>query len=406
MVRHWKVTTMIISIIGMFVLYYMNVANEVETYPSFTLTTEKGSFDTVQMIHLYGDYENEESSQLFSLSGKETMYVQQMPYLERLSGFYRYAELERLMQLYPAYMRGKNADVSTYSESDFYIVQAEVNWGTYSGNRRSHIAFDLSVLHKELNKDARFHIEVPQSDQDSFLSLEDMYTVGEQLYLVTNHLREHSDGSTLFELRVYTIQLDRGKLTNSDVIYTWEQENPGEEIEVTSIENNHSIIADQRMLLVSRVSEAGMEVEDDLELIKNDAVDYEVIAYDFRTKGLETYKVPRAVKDGAKFISYEDNSDVYMIQKNGDELEILEWKVGSDEQTEPMKVPINRKPNTYITSFMGEHLYVYVSDQSHGKNIGELHVFYIPTGEWIYYGEVIADRSLSSEENVIIHKIE
>ena len=406
MVKHWKVTTMVVCIIGMFVIYYMDVANEVETYPSFTLTTEKGSFDSVQMLHLYGDYETNASTHLFSLNGKETMYVQQMPYLERLSGFYRYAELERLKQLYPSYMRGKNNDVSTFSESDFYIVQAEVNWGKSSASTSSHVSFDLSVLHKELHKDARFHIDVPQSDQDSFLSLEDMYTVGERLYLVTNHLRESNDGSTLFELRVYTIQLDRGKLTNSDVIYTWEQENPGEEIQVTSIKRNHSIIADQRMLLLRRVNDAGIEIENDQKVIKSNEVDYEFIAYDFRTKGLETYKIPRDVKDGAQIISYEDNSDVYMIQENGDELEIIEWKLGSDEQTEPITVPINRKPNMYTTSFIKEHLYVYVSEESYGKNIGELHVFYVPTGEWIYYGEVIADRSLSNGENVIIHKIE
>src|SRR5699024_12194672 len=126
----------------------------------------------------------------------------------------------------------------------------------------------------------------------------------------------------------------------------------------------------KHIMILRRMNESENKRENDQKVIKSNEVYYKFIVYDYRTKGLETYKIPRDVKDGAQIISYEDNSDVYMIQENGDELEIIEWKLGSDEQTEPITVPINRKPNMYATSCIKEQQYEYASEESNGKNIG------------------------------------
>lgn len=407
MVKHWKVMMTTVFIIVIFSFFYIQLKKEVETYPSFALETKKGDVEAVTSIELQGDYQTENSSQSFTVNLEGTTYIQQMPYLQRLSGFYKYKDMERLKQLYPAYMRGKEDALSTYTENDLYVVQAGMQWGEYGGGNPANIAFNLSVLHKELNKQARFNISMPEADQETFMSLEDMYAVGEQLYLITSHLRNVDKGLEVFELRVYTVQLDRGKITNSDVIYTWNQESPLEEIMITSIENNHTIMADQRMLLLKRVIQEGVPIENELEIDKlSGDVSHELIAYDFRTKGLETYQLPSQVKNGARFISYEDNSNVYMIQENDEDLVIIEWKLGSDEQPDPLVVPIDGPVKSYTTSLIGEYLYVYARRGFQENSLGEVHALYVPTGEWVYTGEVTIERPLTDEEEVIINEIE
>lgn len=408
MVNHWKTIGLIVCVTLIFSLFYVQMSREVETYPTFTLETIEGNLDVVHPITLYGDFHTGEHTHLFSYNLQETMYVQQMPSLERLSGFYTYAEIERLEQLYPAYMRGKVDDLSMYTESDLYVVQADMDWGTYKDDEPVNMAFNLSVLHKELQKEARMTIEIPKRDQSSFISLEKMYAVGEDLHIVTSHSRDSKNGMTVFDIRVYTIQLDRGKIGSTDVIYTWEQEDFTEHIQVTPIENPHSILADQRMLLLKAIVGGDTDIENDLQIHKNqaDKVSYELIAYDFRSKSLETFKIPSQVKNGAEFISYEDNSDVFLIQKNKEKLEVIEWQLGSDEQPGPLIVPTSNPIHSYTTSFQGEYLYIYVNSNASNKNIGELHVLYVPTGEWVYAGELMSNRPLKDEEDVLIHSIE
>lgn len=408
MVNHWKTIGLIVCVTLIFSLFYVQMSREVETYPTFTLETIEGNLDVVHPITLYGDFHTGEHTHLFSYNLQETMYVQQMPSLDRLSGFYTYAEIERLEQLYPSYMRGKVDDLSMYTESDLYVVQADMDWGTYKDDEPVNMAFNLSVLHKELQKEARMTIEIPKRDQSSFISLEKMYAVGEDLHIVTSHSRDSKNGMTVFDIRVYTIQLDRGKIGSTDVIYTWEQEDFTEHIQVTPIENPHSILGDQRMLLLKAIVGGDTDIENDLQIHKNqtDKVSYELIAYDFRSKSLETFKIPSQVKNGAEFISYEDNSDVFLIQKNKEKLEVIEWQLGSDEQPGPLIVPTSNPIHSYTTSFQGEYLYIYVNSNASNKNIGELHVLYVPTGEWIYAGELMSNRPLKDEEDVLIHSIE
>lgn len=408
MIKHWKTIGLVVFVSIIFSLFYVQMSREVETYPTFTLETTEGNVEVVHPITLYGDFHTGEHTHLFSYNLQETMYVQQMPSLERLNGFYKYAEMERLEQLYPAYMRGKVDDVSMYTESDLYVVQADMDWGTYKNDEPVNMAFNLSVLHKELQKEARMTIEIPKRDQSSFISLEKMYAVGEDLHIVTSHSHDSDHGLTVFDLRVYTIQLDRGKIGSTDVIYTWEQEDFTEDIRVAPIENHDSILADQRMLLLKAIVEEDTDIENDLQISKNqtEKVSYELIAYDFRTKSLDTFKLPSQVKDGAEFISYEDNSDVFLIQENQEKLEVIEWQLGSDEQPGPLMVPTNNPVHSYTTSYQGEYLYIYVNSKAPNKNIGELHVLYVPTGEWVYAGDLMTNRPLKDEEEVIIHSIE
>lgn len=406
--KRWKTIGTVVFIISMFTLYYVQQMKEVDTYPSFTLHMNEGDSEVVKPVKLYGDYIQEENTRLFSLDLEQTMYIERMPYLERLNGFHHSAEIDRLQQDHPSYMRGKEDDRSVYTENDGYIVQSRMKWGTYKGNVLEGDAFELSVLHKELDKQARFTIPIPEEDQASFGELEKMYAVGEELHLVTTHHRENKSGEHVLELRVYTVQLERGKISHVDVIYTKEQEDRAEETMFTPIRNPHSIMSEQRMLLLQAVAAEPVDIEEALRLetYEDVNVDYKMLAYDFRTKGFETYSIPSAITDGAEIISYEDNHHVYLTEMIDDKLHITEWSLGNEEPVESIAVPTDGSPETYETANIEDHIYVYVEDQKRDTTIGEIHVLHVPTGEWVYAGEVQTDRPLKEDEDVTIHGIE
>lgn len=406
--KQMKIIGFSLFIVGMFSVYYAQAMNDIRAYPSLALETEEGDHEAVKNVTLYGDYNLEGVDHPFYLNLNQTKYMEQTSYLEGLSGFGQPAEIIRLKREYPSYMRGKDDNLSMYTESDMYIVQAGMKWGTYRGQQSSEDAFELAVLHKELEKQVRFTISVPEADQSSFRMLETMYAVGEQLHLVTSHEHENSDGGTIYELRIYTVQLDRGIITRMDIVHTWEVDHTIQESGVVPIKNTHSIRSDQRMLLLKRVIHEEVELEDGLQIdeqIKG-KIDYELLAYDFRTKGFETYSLPEAITDRAKIVSYEDNSTLVVTQIVDGEMHVLEWTLGEEKQMETTVVPVERPGSDYVATLTDNHMYIYVQTHARDLRIGELHILHVPTGEWIYKGDVTTDRPLKTGEEIMIQRIE
>ncbi len=406
--KHFKIIGVSLFIVGVFSVYYAQAISEVRSYPSFVLETKEGEPEIVENTTIYGNYSLAGVYHPFSHALNQTKYMEQASYLEGLNGFGQPAEIKRLEHDYPSYMRGKDGSLEMYTESDLYIVQAAIKWGTYRQSASIGDAFELAVLHKELKKQVRFTIPIPEADQDSFRMLETTYAVGERLHLITSHELDSSDGETHVELRIYTVQLDRGKISRMDVVHTWELDDSHQESDVIPIKNHHSIVSDQRMVLLKRVVHDSVDLEDVLQIDEQVAgnIHYELIAYDFRTKGFETYPLPTEIADGAKIISYEDNSTLYVTQIVDSELHILEWTLGEEEHLESTVVPLERTPRDYVAEMIDHHIYIYVDAHGRDQRVGELHVLHIPTGEWLYKGELMMDRPLRTAEEVELERIE
>ncbi|WP_079504524.1 hypothetical protein [Mesobacillus jeotgali] len=405
MKKYWKIITITAVIVLSLGTFYVNSTLSAESNPEFIIKTISGNAEEIKPLILQGSYTDTSSNSYvntnLSITAKGSTY-QNRSFLDQIIG-QPPAVIKDFQEKYRTFMRGKDPFVTCFFENEEFLAYANVDYKIDS-LRSSDFKFDISVLNKEDGKIESFMIEVPDSEELEYISVDDVQKVEGKLYLITRNTMRNNENFSEGE-HIYTINLANRKISDhEDIIH-----NTNAQIDTrTNVQliSTDPIKANEHLILVK----TELKVIEETESIREEILNQEIISYNLATKEKEIIDVPELQLDENQ-LSFFDGSQIYFTRLNEQELLVTPYSLIEDKIGKAYSIQLsgeNGDMGGHMTAIKDGKLYIASSQLSPNLKINaDVVVADVNTGETLFRGQItLKDSSKEARRfDLYLHEI-
>src|SRR5690625_2366690 len=215
--KYWKLMTLAIFVLVVFSGFYINYTTISERYPEFSFHKLEGEEKVIEPVIVNGDYyKGMFSPEPFRVQQTGTTYLRDESFMDRLSGYYRPFDIERLQKEYRTFMRGKEEEPKNFFENDEILAYGAIPYDMWSFENYH---FEISLLDKQSNKTTSFTAPIPNRGDYWHIEPYQVRVVDETLSIITmNEKIDYKDGSESTEVHMYTFDWQAEQLVEEEVI--------------------------------------------------------------------------------------------------------------------------------------------------------------------------------------------
>lgn len=403
MKKYWKfiaTTTIIVLSIGTF---YVSSTMSAESHPEFVIKTISGNAEEIKPLLLEGSYTSSMSyvGTNLKITSDGTTYDSRS-FLDQIIG-QPPTVIKDFQEKYRSFMRGKDPLVNYFFENEEFLAYANVDYRLDSLRSRD-FKFNISVLNKKDGSIDSFTEEVPDSGELEYISVDDVQKVEGELYLITRNMMRNNDNFSE-EAHIYTINIANQKISDHEAIIDTTNGQSDTRVNVRLVEtaptkaNNHLIIV-----------KTELKVIEDVESIREEFINQEIISYSLATKEKEIIDVPELRLDENQ-LSFFDGSLVYFTRLEEQELVVTPYSLVDNQLGKAYSIQIsgeNGHVGGQMTTVNDGKLYITSSQMSPNLDIdADVVVADAKTGETLFRGQITLEDSSDETRqfDLFLHEI-
>ncbi|GAB3807159.1 hypothetical protein [Virgibacillus kimchii] len=382
--KYWK--SISIAIITMVTIgsFYIQSAFAGSNYPEFMMETLHGDEAEVKNLTLYGDYRIENiKGDNFQITAEGTQYYSESSYLDRLHGRNMSQEMEELQKDYKSFMRGKLRE-SQLAENEVNAVYADV-----SSNTDRDKEFQVEILDKDSGGTTEFSADVPDGEKYSFIHVEQVHIVGDQIKLLTNNYVNGTSEGFATEIHVYDFDMNQKSLVHNEEIISYKDGTADQTMTSVYIpEGGSSLKSNSYAVFILEEWETG---EDGEGIHYTDLSKSRVVSIHVETNEYAEFELPDEFQDLANTVKLEGSS-LYFIDSSASGFEIMVYDLENQELDESRSLTIEQDN---VDMHMGQPLTaikdgkIYIVSYTDEEYIqANILVVDVQTGELVYEGQV------------------
>lgn len=389
MKKYWKFIATITIIVLSIGTFYVTSTMSAESHPEFVIKTISGNAEEIKPLVLEGAYTSSMSYVDTSLKiTSDGSTYNSRSFLDKIIGQPPIV-IKDFQEKYRSFMRGKDPLVNYFFENEEFLAYATVDYKLDSLRSRD-FKFNISVLNKKDGSIDSFTEEVPDSGELEYISVDDVQKVEGELYLITRNMKRNNDNFSE-EAHIYTINIANQKISDHEAIIDTTNGQSDTRINVRLVEtaptkaNNHLIIV-----------KTELKVIEDMESIREEFINQEIISYSLATKEKEIIDVPELRLDENQ-LSFFDGSLVYFTRLIGTELVVTPYSLVDNQLGKAYRIQLsgdNGHAGGQMTKVNDGKLYIVSSQMSPSLNIdADVVVADAQTGETLFRGQITLEDS-------------
>ena len=208
MKKYWPLLVVVGVIVATLGIHYVQVASAANKN-TVTFETLTGDEQYIKNLIIEGSIESTADYNPVLIINGETKLQRYSVYERPIPRVY-----ESLMQNYKSFMRGKLLEANHYYEDDTQLVyvQEPINpWKLADG---ADLPYEIEILNKNDERVTVFTVNSKLNSSAQWITLEHVQVVGNELKLVTNHMKSMGDG----EMHLLTIDIKNKQLIDDAII--------------------------------------------------------------------------------------------------------------------------------------------------------------------------------------------
>lgn len=386
MERYWKlifISCLLVFGIGFFYLHDTFAEKEV---PKYTWEKQAGNDEALEDV-LVGGYAQGKNffAEGIQLAGEDRIYASQLSFLERLSEVMDNPKIKQLQQEYRGFMRGKTENTENYFENENILAYANVKseWDS-SEFKEGNFELEVEALYKNEDKTTSFSIKLPNQEDYVYMAVEDVITINDKLYVVTQNDIYEGEDEEYTELHLYTLNLKEEKLISEAKLFS----NKGGD---NSENEGGYLLQDLDQLRASKYIAIGAtKVVDDVPM-------EDICLFDLETREKLPVDVPKELLE-QEVIAHMDAKKLYFIHEQEGKIEITPYQFAKQKAEEPFEIPISESINSSMTKYtkiINDKLYILydMNGEMNEKNrLPLMYVIDLKAKKVFYQGELKADN--------------
>jgi hypothetical protein len=398
------ISTVLITVIviGMF---YFQASTAASNNPEFVIKKVSGSNDEGKKLSVYGDFITHGRPQdTLHIDDTETIYTNEISYIEDLNGVYHTSEIKQLQRDYRNFMRGKElTTTSLYYEDEDHLAYSNIEWDYQEMDARaSDFTFNIEVLDKESKDVTVINESMPNQNAYEYALVEDVQKINGKLKVVVRLSIATEDSYEPFEeIHIYTFDINSETLIADDIVASSGRSEKGENSNTwnqLSIFTDSENIQPQKYLLTKKVKVK--EVQEGTES-KTEETDQKFTLYNYETnEQIELFK-EKQQRDFENISIY--GSTIYFINKTSNGLEILPYQIENGEFStkQTIQIKISKDHGFPAIKLKNNRLYV-VSPYKDSNTEAYILIADLKTWKTLYEGTI---EKTNSSENLVDYSL-
>lgn len=375
----------IVIILAMSVHYFQTATALQLNKEKFQIETVAGNESELEDIMLQATYYDSYLSHWIYISKDGVQDVRERGYSSLFTAYQPF-QLDRYLQDYRSFMRGKNFDLSQYNEQDervIYVNSPYLSREVYKGEQ---ITFEVDVLEKDSQQHTTFTVTALATSNYDWLQILDVYAGKDEIQLLVSSSLNGRESS----VQLYTISEQAQQIIEQETLLEAKNEKANSSNimyygNAFALENAAYYVLQSTMWHFSH--ETGVE--------NKERGDYHI--YSLETKEMTTLPVPDSKNIQTAF---QQGEYFYAVATTLDELTLHRYHLRTKQWEEPL---------TIKQSFTSDYTpYVQIKDgrlyvATPVKNTSELAVYDASTAELLYKG--IIKGELSPQAEILVEQI-
>ncbi|GLO64846.1 hypothetical protein [Oceanobacillus kimchii] len=377
--KYWGLWAIIITSTIAIVIYYVHMETSKINLEWKTVSGEEKIVEDLSIKgHLFTPYQEDYFSSTpnnFERSSQENVL------LSNGLSIYQHERLNRFIDEYQSFMRGKSMDDSLYHETDEKIIYTSVD------DEEENLLIEL--LDKQTKEVYKF--EYPfENIEGSYISVNSTEYVEDELYIIISSLDINGEAGENYEYYLYTIDMKNNQLVEERKIIGKEDQEKTDIIQLiddTFTENQKVVMFEKYNSpeLISYTNENGeyvsersmddSDVEDVRQLFLLDLINNEKI------------EIPNTIALGSNHIIR--NQFVYYLREEAEARYIEQYNINKQEID--TIATLNGEDTGYGTLLQEKNSYMYIANLNSNLEIN-LEVINIENGDSSYKGHIVVSE--------------
>ncbi|WP_424475733.1 hypothetical protein [Oceanobacillus kimchii] len=377
--KYWGLWAIIITSTIAIVIYYVHMETSKINLEWKTVSGEEKIVEDLSIKgHLFTPYQEDYFSSTpnnFERSSQENVL------LSNGLSIYQHERLNRFIDEYQSFMRGKSMDDSLYHETDEKIIYTSVD------DEEENLLIEL--LDKQTKEVYKF--EYPfENIEGSYISVNSTEYVEDELYIIISSLDINGEAGENYEYYLYTIDMKNNQLVEERKIIGKEDQEKTDIIQLiddTFTENQKVVMFEKYNSpeLISYTNENGeyvsersmddSDVEDVRQLFLLDLINNEKI------------EIPNTIALGSNHIIR--NQFVYYLREEAEARYIEQYNINKQEID--TIATLNGEDTGYGTLLQEKNGYMYIANLNSNLEIN-LEVINIENGDSSYKGHIVVSE--------------
>ncbi|MGM7721499.1 hypothetical protein [Metabacillus sp. Hm71] len=402
--RYWKLISIVLITVFVIGFFYIQSSTAMSNNPEFIIKKVSGSDDEGKKLSVFGEYITQGRHQdTVRIDEQETIYTNELSYIESLNGVYNTPEIKLLQRNYRNFMRGKELNPTLFYEDEAYLAYANIEGDYYElDHRPSNFTFELEVLDKESKEVTSINETLPKQKEYSFAYVVDVQKLDDKLkVLVQIESAINQSYETVEEIHIYTFDLKSQTLIGDDIVVSSGSSQQNENSTISnrlSIFNDLETIQPQHYLLIEKVKVKEVQEGDES---STEEIDQTFTLYNYETNEHKELFNEKQQMDFENIYLY--GSTIYFINITANGLEILPYQIEnrkfSTKQTIDINIPERLDESGSSTIKLKNNRMYVVSPYKDLKTEAVILVADLKTWKTVYEGAIEATNSSKSEED-------
>jgi hypothetical protein len=404
MKRYWKLISIVLVTVMVIGIFYIQASTAASNNPEFIIKKVSGSDDEGKNLSVFGDYSIQGRHQdTARIDEKETIYTNEISFIESLNGVYHSPEIKQLRRDYRNFMRGKEVNPTLFYEDEAYLAYANIEWEYHATDYRpSNFSFDITVLNKDSNDVIDINEPIPNQNNYAHAFVEDVQKVDGKLKAVVRMSSIVNSGEQVEEIHLYTFDLNSQTLIGDDILVssgkgqkdgnstTWNRLN---------LYNDLENIESQKELLIQKVKVKEVPYRDGF---KPEEIDRKFMIYNYETNEQKELLSEKQQLNFDTVSIY--GSTIYFININANGLEILPYQIENGEflTKQTIKIKISEESGFPTIKLKNNRLYV-VSPYKDLKTEAFILIADLKTWKTLYEGQIELTNMSENQEDYSLH---
>lgn len=377
--KYWGLWAIIITSTIAIVIYYVHMETSKINLEWKTVSGEEKIVEDLSIKgHLFTPYQEDYFSSTpnnFERSSQENVL------LSNGLSIYQHERLNRFIDEYQSFMRGKSMDDSLYHETDEKIIYTSVD------DEEENLLIEL--LDKQTKEVYKF--EYPfENIEGSYISVNSTEYVEDELYIIISSLDINGEAGENYEYYLYTIDMKNNQLVEERKIIGKEDQEKTDIIQLiddTFTENQKVVMFEKynSSELISYTNENGEYVSERL----MDDSDVEDVRQLFLLDLInnEKIEIPNTIALGSNHIIR--NQFVYYLREEAEARYIEQYNINKQEID--TIATLNGEDTGYGTLLQEKNGYMYIANLNSNLEIN-LEVINIENGDSSYKGHIVVSE--------------
>lgn len=403
MKRYWKLISIVLVTVLVIGMFYIQASTAASNNPEFIIKKVSGSDDEGKKLSVFGEYITQGRHQdTVHIDETETIYTNEISYIESLNGVYHSPEIKQLQRDYRNFMRGKEVNPTLFYEDEAHLAYVNIEWDYHEMDHRpSNFSFNITVLDKDSNDVIDINEPIPNQNDYDHAFVEDVQKIDGKLKAAVRISSVVNSGEQVEEIHIYTFDLNSQTLIGDDILVssgkrqkdgnstTWNQLNV-----LNDLEN----IESQKDLLIQKVKVKEVPYRDGF---TTEEINRKFTIYNYESNEQKELFSEKQKLNFDTVSIYE--STIYFINITSNGLEILPYQIGNREfmskQTIQIKLSeISEESGSPTIKLKNNRLYV-VSPYKDLKTEAVILIADLKTWKTLYEGTIERTNMSENQED-------